>query len=83
MREKRELDQGWKFYLGDLSPKTDSEEWGAAKAKAFHFRASAMDFDDAGWRSVNLPHDFVMEGRLYQKTGQVRRRHKHTRHGDH
>ena len=52
MREKRELDQGWKFYLGDLSPKTDSEEWGAAKAKAFHFGASAMDFDDAGWREA-------------------------------
>lgn len=69
MREKRELDQGWKFYLGDLSPKTDSEEWGAAKAKAFHFGAAALDFDDDGWRSINLPHDFVMEGDYTRKQG--------------
>ncbi len=67
MREKVCFDFGWKFFLGNLPPKNDSEEWGATKAKAFHFGATAMDFDDSRWKSLDIPHDFVLEGDYTRK----------------
>jgi beta-galactosidase len=67
MRHKLCFDFDWKFFLADLSPRNDVEGWGGAKAKAFNFGATAIDFDDSGWRHVTLPHDFVLEGDYTQK----------------
>lgn len=67
MRERICFDFDWKFYLGDLSPRTDSEGWGAAKGKGFSFGAAGMDADDSGWRKLDLPHDFVLEGSYTRK----------------
>lgn len=61
------FDKNWKFYLGNLSPQTECEGWGGAKARAYSFGATAFDLDDSKWRSLNLPHDFVMEGDYTRK----------------
>lgn len=67
MRKKIRIDKDWKFFPGDLPPKSSVDGWGGAKAKAFSFGATAEAFDDGGWRTVELPHDFVMEGDYTQK----------------
>lgn len=59
---KINFDKDWKFYLGDLSPKSETDGWGGAKAKAYSFGAVNSDLDDSRWRSLDLPHDFVAEG---------------------
>lgn len=61
------MDFGWHFFKGNLEPKNDVSGWGGAKAKAFGFGAAAMDFDDSGWKEVNVPHDFVVEGNYTKK----------------
>jgi beta-galactosidase len=55
-RERLLLDFGWKFHLGN--------EWGFAQnlAKAGTGNGPAsVSFSDASWRTVNLPHDWVVE----------------------
>jgi beta-galactosidase len=55
-RERLLLDFGWKFHLGN--------EWGTAisLAKAGNGSGPASrSFGDASWRTVNLPHDWVVE----------------------
>jgi len=62
-RERLSLDQGWLFHLGEVptypvkghgssyyNGKADGS-WGAARA----------DFDDSGWRRLDLPHDWAVE----------------------
>ncbi|MFL6698745.1 MAG: beta-galactosidase GalA [Vitreoscilla sp.] len=62
-RERLSLDQGWLFHLGEVptdpvrghgssyyNGKADGS-WGAATA----------DFDDSGWRRLDLPHDWAVE----------------------
>jgi beta-galactosidase len=54
--ERLLLDFGWKFHLGN--------EWGIAQnlAKAGTGSGPASkSFSDAGWRTVNLPHDWAIE----------------------
>jgi beta-galactosidase len=55
-RERRLLDFGWKFHLGN--------EWGFAygldKAGTGSGPAS-KSYSDASWRTVNLPHDWAVE----------------------
>jgi beta-galactosidase len=55
-RERISLDSGWKFYLGN--------PWGnvAILDKAGNNRGPArLEFSDADWRTVNLPHDWAVE----------------------
>jgi len=55
-RERLLLDFGWKFHLGN--------EWGHTQnlAKAGSGSGPAgRSFGDASWRTVNLPHDWVVE----------------------
>jgi beta-galactosidase len=55
-RERRLLDSGWKFHLGN--------DWGIAQnlAKAGSGSGPAsLWFGDASWRTVNLPHDWAVE----------------------
>ena len=62
-----DLDKNWRFFLGDSAPRKSTDDWGAAKAKAFCFGVTASDFDDSKWRTVDIPHDYVMEGDYTQK----------------
>lgn len=57
-----ELDNGWRFFRGDLPPQDPADGWGGAKARAYSNGAAAVDFDDSDWRELRLPHDFVSEG---------------------
>ena len=55
-RERLLLDFNWRFHLGD--------DWGMGQdlVKAGGSSGPARPgFSDAGWRSVNLPHDWVIE----------------------
>jgi len=55
-RERLLLDWGWKFHLGN--------EWGTGEdlAKAGSSVGPARrDFNDGGWRRVDLPHDWAIE----------------------
>ena len=55
-RERLLLDFGWKFHLGD--------DWGTGYAlgKGMQaFGAGSPSFSDAGWRKVDLPHDWAIE----------------------
>lgn len=61
------INTGWKFFLGDLSPKNNTDGWGGAKARGFNFGAAAATFNDTKWRSIDLPHDFVSEGDYTRK----------------
>lgn len=70
MRQKRNMDQNWKFYLGDLPPKGGTDGWGGAKAHAHDIGAAAASLNDTGWRRIDIPHDFVMEGDYTQKKTQ-------------
>ena len=63
-RETILLDDGWRFHLGDIVPKPphtgdDTYQWTKAGAAA---GAAAAKYDDSGWRLLDLPHDFVVEG---------------------
>ena len=55
-RERLLLDAGWRFHLGN--------EWGIAQnlAKAgTGYGPASAGFGDAGWRRVDLPHDWAVE----------------------
>ncbi len=55
-REKLLFDSNWKFHLGDDWPnmlRLDKAGQNSGPA--------AEKFNDAGWRAVNLPHDWVIE----------------------
>src|ERR1039457_5921253 len=55
-RERLLMDFGWKFHLGN--------EWGSGRTldKAGTGSGPAStSFSDASWRTVNLPHDWVVE----------------------
>lgn len=61
------INNNWKFFYGDLSPKNSSDGWGGAKSRAYSFGAVSETFDDSKWRNIDLPHDFVAEGDYTQK----------------
>jgi beta-galactosidase len=63
-RERLSLDAGWLFHLGDVAPpavKGHGMSYGSAKA-GNAAGAAAADYDDSGWRRLDLPHDWVVEG---------------------
>lgn len=64
------MDNVWKLFLGGLSPQNRTDGWGGAKARAYSFGAVSENFDDSKWRTVDIPHDFVMEGDYTQKKAQ-------------
>lgn len=63
-RERLSLDRGWLFHSGDipfpiikgLVPSYESAKAGQA------FGAAAPDYDDSDWRTLDLPHDWAVEG---------------------
>ncbi len=58
------MDKGWKFHRGHLDqPKPKGHHWVYKSVKAGAARGpAAFQYDDGGWRSVDLPHDYVVEG---------------------
>ena len=63
-RERLSLDQGWLFHLGDVPTppiKGHGASYNSAKAGGVT-GAAAVDFDDSGWRRLDLPHDWAVEG---------------------
>ncbi|HLP07856.1 MAG TPA: beta-galactosidase GalA [Opitutaceae bacterium] len=55
-RERLTLDANWRFHLGDVWP--DSLRLDKAGVSA---GPAAPDFSDAGWRVVDVPHDWAVE----------------------
>jgi beta-galactosidase len=64
MRQTLSLDHGWLFHLGDIAPPLANTHIAAYMAnKAGWARGAAKsDYDDSDWRSVDLPHDWSVEG---------------------
>jgi beta-galactosidase len=63
-REVFSFDQGWRFHQGDI-PFPEIKGHGATygNAKAGNAPgAAATVYDDTGWRIVDLPHDWAVEG---------------------
>ena len=63
-RERFLMDFGWKFSFGHASD--PARDFGFGKdqgdfAKSGEFKFSTEKFDDAKWRSLNLPHDWAVE----------------------
>ncbi|NYI17729.1 hypothetical protein FHR53_000250 [Xanthomonas arboricola] len=58
-----DLDEGWRFHASDLPlPRLLAQDETYDNAKAGRaWGAAAPDFDDTGWRQLQLPHDFVVE----------------------
>lgn len=70
MRIEIDMKKDWKFFLGDLPPRSDTNGWGGAKARGFSSGATSETFDDTKWRSVDIPHDFVSEGDYTRKNAE-------------
>jgi beta-galactosidase len=63
-RERFLMDFGWKFFQGHACDPARDLNFGKDQgdfAKSGEFRFSTEKFDDAGWRSLNLPHDWAVE----------------------
>ncbi len=62
------MDKGWKFHRGHLEqPKPKGHHWVYKSVKAGAARGpAAFQYDDGNWRVVDLPHDYVVEGRFRQ-----------------
>lgn len=63
-RERLSLDRGWLFHLGDIPfPEIKGQTASYENAKAGRaWGAAAPDADDSDWRSLDLPHDWAIEG---------------------
>lgn len=69
MRSKIKFDDNWKFSVGNYYPQKPTDGWGGAKARGYLKGAVTFDYDDASWRDVTLPHDFVSEGNYCFENG--------------
>lgn len=67
-REIYLMDKGWKFHRGHLDqPKPKGHHWVYKSVKAGAGRGpAAFQYDDGSWRTVDLPHDYVVEGTFTQ-----------------
>jgi beta-galactosidase len=67
LRERIPLDVGWRFHLGHaVDPAKDFGYGAAARERTFAKcgdfpEACQLEFDDASWRLVDLPHDWAVE----------------------
>lgn len=62
-RERLSLDHGWLFHRGDVPMppiKGHGMSYHNGKANGA-WGAAAADFDDSGWRRLDLPHDWAVE----------------------
>ncbi|MGE4489183.1 MAG: beta-galactosidase GalA [Kiritimatiellales bacterium] len=66
VREKISMDCDWRFHLGDIpfpipSCHHESYNYGLSKTGGC-LGAASIDFDDSSWRTLDVPHDWVIEG---------------------
>ena len=54
-RERQCFDKGWRFMLAETTEQARSQEAQLQKA----------DFDDSGWRLLDVPHDWAREGDFF------------------
>lgn len=66
-RERLLLDFGWRFHLGHASDPSRDFDFGAL-AEELTFaksggmpRVTRLNFDDSGWQTIDLPHDWAVE----------------------
>lgn len=64
VRERKLLDFGWRFHLGNAADMT--KDFGFGSGQMFAKAGEAVgpvkpSFNDSYWRKVNLPHDWVVE----------------------
>jgi beta-galactosidase len=61
--ERLSLDNGWRFYLGDIPfPVIKGQGMSYPNAKAGKaWGAADPEYDDTQWRLLNLPHDWAVE----------------------
>ena len=64
VRQKINFDDNWKFHLGHAADATKDFNYSIANifAKSSKSEGTALDpkFDDSGWQTVQLPHDWVV-----------------------
>ena len=63
-REQLLFDFGWKFTFGHGSDPAKDLGFGMGQgdfSKTGEFKFAKIGFDDSGWRTLNLPHDWVVE----------------------
>jgi beta-galactosidase len=63
-REQWLFDFDWRFALGSGDDPTKDFGYGFGQSdfsKTGNFKIATADFDDAGWRRLNLPHDWAVE----------------------
>jgi beta-galactosidase len=65
-RERLLLDFGWRFHFGNADDPAKDFDFGSGRTGNFQktgyfLPAGAIAFDDGGWRSVDLPHDWAIE----------------------
>ena len=63
-RERLLLDFGWRFHLGHADD--PARDFGYGRGEEYmktggFFRPSRPNFDDSGWRAIDLPHDWAVE----------------------
>ncbi len=63
IREKLSLDNGWRFYQGDIAmPVIKGQDMSYSNAKAGKaWGAADPKFDDTEWQLLNLPHDWAVD----------------------
>lgn len=68
MREQLLLDFGWKFHMGDIVPefrRTLEKVYAESKSENAQAAATATYYDK-DWKTVDLPHDFIIESQVAQ-----------------
>lgn len=63
-REELLLDFGWRFAFGHASDPAQDFGFGMGQsdfAKTGDFKIAKSEFDDSGWRALDLPHDWAVE----------------------
>lgn len=63
MREKISIDKEWKFHYGDIPSVRNRWAWG--KSGSWNQGPESKSQDDSDWRTVDIPHDFVIETKPY------------------
>jgi beta-galactosidase len=64
-RERISIDRGWRFALGDANDPT--RDFGFGTTDFFYAKTgfgdgpASLNFNDAGWRLLDLPHDWAVE----------------------
>lgn len=68
-RERLAFDAGWRFALGHGADPAKDFDFGFGQAdfsKTGIAKIAKVEFDDAGWRQLDLPHDWAVELPLVQ-----------------